>query len=47
MEDLSHLSKSQCLALEKYTALVGTEQMNHIVTQGHKVHNARFEAFMR
>ena len=47
MEDRSHLSEVQCLALDKLTALVGIDQINHIVNQGPEVLQARLEAFMR
>ena len=47
MEDLSQLSEAQCLALDKLTALVGIEQINHIVAQDPEELQARLEAFMR
>ena len=47
MEDLSHLSEAQRLALDKLTARVGIDQINHVVAQGPEVLHARLEAFMR
>ena len=47
MENLSHLSEAQRLALDKLTALVGVDQVEYIVGQGPEVLNARLEAFMR
>ena len=47
MEDLSHLSEAQHLALDKLTALVGIDQINHIVAQGPEELQARLKAFMR
>ena len=47
MEDLSHLSEAQRLALDKLTALVRINQINHIVTQGSDELNARLDTFMR
>ena len=50
MEDISYLYESQCLALDKLTALVGIDQIrsiNHIVAQDPEVLHARFEAFVR
>ena len=47
MESLAYLSKSQCLALDKLKALIGVEQIDHIVAQGPEVFNARLEAFMK
>ena len=47
MEDLSYLSEAQRLALDKLTALVGIDQINHIVAQGPEELQARLEAFMR
>ena len=47
MEDLSHLSEAQRLALDKLTALVGIEQISDIVAQGLEELQARLEAFMR
>ena len=47
MEDLSHLSDAKHLALNKFTALVGIQQINHNVDQGHEVLQARLGAFMR
>ena len=47
MNDLSHLSEAQRLVLDKLTALVGINQINHIVAQGPEVLHARLEAFMR
>ena len=37
MKDLFYLSEAQRLALDKLTALVGNEQIDHIVTQGSEV----------
>ena len=39
--------ESHGLALEMLTALVGIEQINHIVAQGSEALQARLEAFMR
>ena len=47
IEDLSYLSEAQRLALEKLTALVGTDQINHFVAQSFDELQARHEAFMR
>ena len=47
MEDLSYLSEAQRLALDKLTALVGIDHINHIVTQGREELQARLDAFMR
>ena len=47
MEDLSHHSEAQYLALDELTALVVIEQINHIVAQGPEVLHARLEASMR
>ena len=47
MEDLSHLSEAQRLALDKITALVRIDQINHIVGKGLRELQARLEAFMR
>ena len=47
MENLSHLSEAQRLALDKLTALVGIEQISDIVAQGLEELQARLEAFMR
>ena len=47
MEDLSHISEAQRLALNKLTALVSIDQNNHIVTQSSEVLHARLKAFMR
>ena len=47
MENVSYLSEAQHLVLEKLTALVGIEQINHIVAQGPEVLHARLVAFMR
>ena len=47
MEDLSHLSEAQRLALDKLTALVGIDKINHILAQGLEELQARLEAFMR
>ena len=44
MEDLSHLSEA---ALDKLTALVGIDKINHILAQGLEELQARLEAFMR
>ena len=46
MEDLSHLSEEQRVALEKLTVLMGVDLVDHIVAQGPEVLHARFEAFM-
>ena len=45
--DLSHLSEAQRLALDKPTALVGIDQIKHIVAQRPEVLHARLEAFIR
>ena len=47
MESLAHLSQAQRFALDKIRALIGVEQINHIVAQGPEVLNARLEAFMQ
>ena len=47
MESLAHLSQAQRLALDKFRALIGVEQTDHIVAQGPEVLNARLEAFMQ
>ena len=47
MENISHLSEDQCLAFEKLKALIGADQLDHIVSLGPEVLNARLEAFMR
>ena len=47
MENLSHLSEAQRLALDKLTALVGIEQISDIVAQGLEELQARLETFMR
>ena len=47
MEDLSHRFEAQHFVLEKFTALVGIEQINHIVDQGFEVLQARLDASMR
>ena len=47
MEDLSHLSEAQRLALDTLTSLVGIEQINHIVVHGPEVLQAQLESFMR
>ena len=47
MESLDHLSQAQRLALDKLRALIGVEQINHVVVQGPKVLNARLGAFMQ
>ena len=47
MEDLFQLSEAQSLALDKLTALVRIDQINHIVAQGPEELQARLEAFMR
>ena len=47
MEDLYHLSEAQRLALEKLTALLRIDQINHIVAQGPEELQTRLEAFMR
>ena len=47
MEDLSHLFESQRLALDKLAALVGIDQINHIVVQRSDVLQARLKEFMR
>ena len=46
MEDSSHLSEAQRLALDKLTVLGGIDQINHIVAQGSEVLHARLEAFL-
>ena len=47
MESLAHLSQAQFLALDKLRAVMGIEQIDHIVAQGPEVLNARQEAFMK
>ena len=47
MESLSHLTEAQRLALDKIGVLIGIEQIDHIVTWGRKVLNARLEAFVQ
>ena len=47
MESLAHISQAQRLALDKLRALIGVEQIDHIVTQGSEVLNTRLEAFMQ
>ena len=47
MERLAYLFKAQRLALNKLRALIGIEQIDHIVAQGPKVFNARLEAFIQ
>ena len=47
MKILAHLSQAKRLALNKLRALIGVEQINHIVAQGPEVLNARLEAFMQ
>ena len=47
MEDLSHLSESQRLALDKLAALVRIDQIDHIVVQRSDVLQARLKEFMR
>ena len=47
MESLDHISQAQRLALDKLRALIGVEQIDHIVTQGSEVLNTRLEAFMQ
>ena len=47
MERPAYLSGAQRLALDKLRALIGVEQIDHIVAQGPEVLNARLEAFMR
>ena len=47
MEDLSYLSEAQRLALDKLTALIGIEQIDHMVAQGPDELQARIQAFMR
>ena len=47
MESLAYLSEPQRFALDNYRALIGIEQVDHIVTQVPVVLNARLEAFMQ
>ena len=47
MDRLAYLFKAQRLALNKLRALIGIEQIDHIVAQGPKVFNARLEAFIQ
>ena len=47
MEILAHLSDAQHLALGKLKALSGIDQIDHSVTKGPKVLNARLEAFIQ
>ena len=47
MDDLSYISEAQRLALDMLTALVGIDQINHIVAQGSEELQARLVAFMR
>ena len=47
MKDLSHLYDAHRLALDKLTALVGINQITHIVAQGSEELQARLETFMR
>ena len=47
MEDVSLLFEAQSLALYTLTALVGIEQINHMVALGPNLRQARFETFMR
>ena len=46
MENLFYLSEAQRLALNKVTALMGIDQIDHIVAQGSEVLHSRLEAFM-
>ena len=46
MKDLSYLPEAQRLALDKHIALVGIDQINHIVAQGPDELQASLEAFM-
>ena len=47
MEKVAHLSEAQRLALDKLKALVGVDQIDHIVAQGLEVLKARLDAFMQ
>ena len=47
MESLAYLSEAQHLTLDKLRALIGVEQIDHIVAQGPEVLNAWLEAFMQ
>ena len=47
MEILAHLSEAQCLALDKLRALIGIDQIDHVVAQGPEVLNARLKTFMQ
>ena len=46
METVVNLSDAQQLAIEKFKALVGDEQMDGIIAQGPEVFLSRHEAFM-
>ena len=47
MESHVHLLKAQQLALDKFTALTGINQIDQIVAQGSEVRKTRLEAYMR
>ena len=47
MESLAYLFKAQRHAHDKLRALIGVNQIDHIVALGPEVLNARLEAFMQ
>ena len=47
MKDLSYLYGAQRLTLDRFTALAGINQINHIVAQGPDELHPRLEVFLR
>ena len=47
MESLTHFSQAQRLALDSLRALIGVEQIDHIMVQGPEVLNARLEDLLK
>ena len=47
MERLVHLSEAKWLALDKFTAVIGVDQIDQILVQDSEVLNVRLEVFMR
>ena len=46
MENLAHLFEAERLVLDKLSALIGAEHVDHIVSHGSGALRARIEAFI-